>query len=467
MANITRRTNKDGSLSYLIRIYVDDRGDGRQITKSTTWKPPFNMRPLAAEKEAQRQAILFEEKIRKGLIPYAGSTTFEDYANTWVKNEPLAPKTRDRYVELLQRVNPAIGHIKLEKLQAHHLEEFYRNLAEPGVNLSDNYATSNKLTEIMKKRKLTKAGIGRSAGISASTVNLACRGKHIRIEKAAQISAALGMDLKDAFDVHKSTGSLSEKTIHHHHQLISAVLSKAKRERLVSFNVAKEHATAPKRPHTEAKYLDDKDARLFLEAVEKEEDIRIKAALTLLLFTGVRRGELCGFSWSDFDEEKHSIYVRRAMQYQKGKGIVEVPTKNESSIRRIDIPMYVVKILIKYKKWWNEHRLMYGSAWQGEAERLFIQDNGKPINPETINGWLGRVTEKNNMPHISPHCLRHTFATLQLAAGVDIRTLQARTGHAQASTLINIYSHAIDSAQEAASIALENVLLNSGKENRA
>ena len=63
------------------------------------------------------------------------------------------------------------------------------------------------------------------------------------------------------------------------------------------------------------------------------------------------------------------------------------------------------------------------------------------------------------MPHITPHSFRHTFATLQIASGVDIRTLQSRTGHTQVSTLMNTYGHALKRAQVQASNALENVLL--------
>jgi integrase len=62
------------------------------------------------------------------------------------------------------------------------------------------------------------------------------------------------------------------------------------------------------------------------------------------------------------------------------------------------------------------------------------------------------------LEHFTPHSLRHTFSTLQIAAGVDIRTLQARTGHAQASTLTNIYAHSLKSAAEAASDALDDIL---------
>lgn len=149
----------------------------------------------------------------------------------------------------------------------------------------------------------------------------------------------------------------------------------------------------------------------------------------------------------------------RAFQYQSHHGIVEVPTKNASSVRAIKVPIFVLELLNESHLWWNEQRLKYGKVWQGKEQRLFIQDDGKPINPDTINYWLNKFLKQNHFEHITPHSLRHTFTTLQIAAGVDIQTLQARTGHAQASTLANIYSHAIKSAQEAASDTLENVLL--------
>jgi integrase len=114
-------------------------------------------------------------------------------------------------------------------------------------------------------------------------------------------------------------------------------------------------------------------------------------ALTLLLFTGLRRCELCGLSWSDIDYNKRIIHVRRASQVQVGKGITEVPTKNASSTRDIDVPTYIIDMLRFYRSWWDGHRLTYKEVWQGEAERLFIQEDGKPINPDTINNCLDKV----------------------------------------------------------------------------
>ncbi len=460
MPNITPSLNKDKSTSYLIRVYVDENGTGHQITKSMTWRPPENMRPTAAEKEVNKQALLFEDRVRHGLACFAASTKFEDYANAWVENTPLAFKTRERYRELLQRINAAIGHIKLEKLQAHHLEELYRHLAESGMNERDRYAVSDKLDAVMKDRHLSRATLGKLARLSASTVSAAARKQKINPETAKKISDALKLKIDDVFTLHESTLSLSDKTILHHHRLISAILAKAKKERLIPFNVAKEHATAPKVAKKEALYLDDEQAREFLSLLLNEPDIRAKTALVILLFTGVRRGELCGLSWQDIDETKQCINVIRASQYQSHRGVREVPTKNESSIRSIDVDMFVFELLDEYKIWWNKQRLLYGKDWQGKEQRLFIQEDGKPINPDTINYWMTKFLKKNNFKHITPHSLRHTFATLQITAGdVDIRTLQSRTGHAQASTLVNTYSHVIKSAQKTASASLKNVLL--------
>lgn len=463
MPNITKRTNKDGSTSFLIRVYVDETGAGHQITKSMTWRPPANMRPSTAEKEAGKQAALFEEKVKRGMAAFDAKTTFGEYAANWVENAQIAPKTKQGYEGLLKRILPSLGHIRLEKLQAHHLEVFYKNLAEKGMNQKKQYAVAEQLGQTMKARKLSGEQLAAAAGISAASVQAAVNGKHVRASTAEKISAALNVPAGELFHFYQSELGLSENSIMHYHRLISAVLEKAKRERLVPFNVAREHATAPKVPHKEAKYLDDGQARAFLSLLLNEEDLRVIVALVLLLFTGVRRGELCGISWPDLDEERQLVHILRASQYQPGKGVVEVPTKNKSSVRAVKVPAFIFELLTLYRAWWNAQKVLYGKSWKGQAQRLFIQQDGSPINPDTINFWMNKFLEKHHLEHITPHSLRHTFATLQIAEGVDVRTIQSLTGHAQASTLVNIYSHAIKSRQAAASGTLEAVLLPADK----
>lgn len=459
MANITKRIGKNGNVSYLIRVFIDENSTGKQKFKSMTYKPAPGMTEKQIDKELHRKATLFEEKVKSGLVSIDGNITFEAYAEKWLETQPLALSTRNRYKGLLKRINPAIGHIRLEKLKAHHLDMFYKNLAEDGVKEKGCFATSKCLGEIMKDRKLSLEKLAKMADVAPSTVGAARKGSRISTEKANQIAAALDLKTIEVFSIVENTGKLSPKTIREHYVLISAILAKAKKERLVPFNEAAEFSTPPKVRRTEAAYLDRNEASYLIEKLLKEDDIRTKTSIILLVCSGLRRGELCGLTWDDINFQNNTISVNKALQYQPGNGIIIVPTKNDSSQRTIKIPGWVMPILSDYKKWWYSERFKNGSMWKGKQQFLFIQKDGKPINPDTVNFWLDKFKSKYpELPHFTPHSLRHTFATLQITAGVDIRTLQARTGHAQASTLLNTYSHAIQSAEEAAANALGDML---------
>ncbi len=462
MASISERRNKDGTTSFRMRVFVDDAA-GKQTLRSATWKAPAAMRPTTAEKEAQRRAVIFEERVRRGLVAFDGGTTLGEYAAEWVKNEQLAPTTRERYRGLLVRIDAALGGIRLEKLQPHHLEAFYRNLEEDGINQRGTFAFSPTLAAVLKKRHIRRASVEKASGLSHASVGAACLGKHISISTAEKIARALNVAPEKLFTLHRGTGKLAPNTIRYYHALLSAVLSKAEREGLIARNPAR-LVDAPKTEHKEARYLTDVQAREFLEKLELEPDVRVKTALMLLLFTGARRGELCGLSWGDIDEENHLVHIRRTSQYQRGKGVVEAKTKTPSSVRAIQVPRLVMTQLMEYRIWWNKSRALFGREWKGQTERLFVRDNGAPLNPDTVNFWLKRFLKKNGLPHVTPHSLRHTFATLEITAGVDIRTLQSLTGHAQASTLLNIYSHALKSKQAAACKALEGVLIPAGQQ---
>ena len=114
-----------------------------------------------------------------------------------------------------------------------------------------------------------------------------------------------------------------------------------------------------KLPHKESAFLDDKQAQEFLAIVLKEEDIRVRASLILLLFTGMRKGELCGLRWSDIIDDTQIIHIKRASQYIVKKGVIEVPTKNRSSVRAAKVPLFVIETLTEYRVWWNSQKLIY------------------------------------------------------------------------------------------------------------
>ena len=460
MANITKRTNKAGEVSFLIRAFVAWGSDGKQITKSMTWKPPAGMKPSAAEKQAHKEAALFEEKIKSGTVTIDGKIKFADYAARWMEAAELRPKTAESYKFLFIRINEAIGHIPLEKLRVEHIQSFIKNLKEDGVSKCQKCVPLDGFRGAFEALGISKSEFAERAGVFAKTVANTLKGWKAEKSSADKMCAVLGCDTEKLFKV--SAAKLSDETISKHYKLIHNLLKSAKKSRIIP-HVVTEFMDAPKKKKKEARHLDDEQARVFLAAVLAEPDIRIKAAFSILLFTGIRIGELCGLSWSDIDMVGNTVHVRKQSIYVPRQGVQESETKTTGSVRSITTTPFLMGILAEYRTWWNEYRGKLGDSWQGEAERLFIQVDGKPIHPVTINMWLAKFVDRHSFPYITPHSLRHTFVTLQIAAGVDIRTIQARTGHSQAATLLNVYSHAIQSAQDKAALAMDNMLMPIGE----
>lgn len=474
MATVRKRVSKKGIISYYIRSFDGYDSNGKQIERTKTWKPKAGMSERQIEKELQRQIVMFEEEVSNGAC-FDNNTRFAEYAWNWLENNKppqLAPKTYERYKALLVNICAGIGEIKLCKLQSHHLQEFYNNLRENGIKKIGSYAYSDKLSDFVRSNSITRAKLSELSGVSATTVSSACRGLRVSMESAEKISAALGFRVNKLFEVHSETSGLSSKTILHHHRLISTILAQAARDRIVPFNVAdKNYMKAPKLERKEAVFLDDKQVREVLELLDNE-PLKWKLAMYLLIFGGMRRGELMGLEWSDIDFENHVIHIRQTSQYVKGMGIITKSPKNDSSERTIKLSEMVFKLLEQYRSYWLKLRdeltgywkpfieitLADGSKKTVRNDRLFIKDDTTPMNPDSLTEWVSKFVKKNNLPHFSPHSLRHTHATILIANGVNIPTVSRRLGHSSISTTTKVYAHAIQSADEIASEVIDDRL---------
>lgn len=474
MATVKKHTAKNGKVTYYIRCFDGYDSSGKQIERSMTWKPDEKMTERQIEKELQRQIVLFEQSVKCGSY-FDPNTRFQDYAEVWLENNrppQLAPKTYERYKSLLKNINAAIGHIKLVKLQSHHLQEFYNNLREKGIKQVGSYAASKELNVILKKKKLTREGFAKQCELSSTTISAACRGKQISITSAEKIAATLHIPVKQLFYIHSEGSGLSSKTILHHHRLISSILAQATRDRLVPYNVAdKNYMKAPKLEHKEAAFLDDQQVIQVLELLNQE-PIKWKTALYLLIFSGMRRGELMGLEWYDIDFEHHVIHIHNTSQYVPGLGIITKCPKTDTSERTIKLTKNVFDVLKEYRAYWLNLRSNMQDSWHDTIEitlvdgtkkyihndRLFIKDDSTPMHPDSLTDWTKKFVEKNHLPHFSPHSLRHTHASLLIAGGVNIPTVSRRLGHSSIATTTKVYVHAIQSADEIASDILEEKL---------
>lgn len=184
----------------------------------------------------------------------------------------------------------------------------------------------------------------------------------------------------------------------------------------------------------------------------------------LAVYTGLRKSELLALTWSDIDFDRDLLQVSKAVTVVDGTQICKVP-KTRASNRTVSIPHFLTLRLHKLQIQQTEYRLKWGSSWQGR-NWVFIQDNGRMTNYSTPYQALHDVVlrynagkkEDEQFPPIPFHGLRHTAASLLIAGHLDVKTVSARLGHAQTSTTLNIYTHALQEGDWKAAEILEDIL---------
>ncbi len=246
--------------------------------------------------------------------------------------------------------------------------------------------------------------------------------------------------------------------IRHVHTLVRMVLGQAVREGILTVNIAdRSHFDPPRSERREPVFLELEEARQYIQAALQEEDMRLRCCILLFLYTGMRREELCGLEWEDIQFQACRIAIHRASVYIPGKGLITKAPKNDSSARLIQADPLVFAALQEYREWCEVRQKAAGELWR-ETERLFVRENGQPLLPETTAIWVRRFAKKHGLRPVTPHKLRHTYATLQIFYGTDIRTVADSLGHSTPATTLNIYSHQVRSAAEKAAEAMSAML---------
>ncbi|MBE6728084.1 MAG: helix-turn-helix domain-containing protein [Ruminococcaceae bacterium] len=452
MATVEKRGN-----SYRITVSAGYDITGKQIKKRYTWTPEYGMTERQIKKELERQKVKFEERVQSGQI-MDSSIRFADFAEYWLAEyaeKQLRPRTVARYKDMLTLINRIIGNIRLERLQPKHLIELYNDIEKNGSRRGATLKAKVDIANLLKKRKMSRAALAKKAGVGARTVSAVTLGETITEKSALSIAKALEMPLKTLFEPIGEPKALSGKTILHHHRLVSSILEKAVKWQVIFSNPCS-RVEPPKAERKEAEYLDEIQAQELLNCLQAE-PLQYRAMITVLLYSGMRRGELCGLEWSDIDFNNNLIDISRSSLYLNGRGVFDDETKTQSSKRVIKVPDEVIEVLRQHQKEQITTRLKLGDKWIN-SNKIFTQWNGKAIHPCTVSAWFSDFIKKNNLPPIHLHSLRHTNATLLIASGVDLRTVSKRLGHSNMTTTSNVYAHAIKSADERAAELLGNIL---------
>ena len=263
-------------------------------------------------------------------------------------------------------------------------------------------------------------------------------------------------DLRKLYDTLKQRGrvhprpgqsrGLSTTTVHSIHTTLHHALKSAVDQRLLPYNSA-DHVAPPKVAHKTMSILNDKQMDIFLSAVDQ--DPIWKDFFYTELTTGLRLGEICGLMWSDFNERKGALSIRRTLHKEKGGRLVVGDPKTCAGTRTIVLPSSTAELRRRRKKA-SYSPWIFHNPLQPEA----------PMNPSTAYHQLKKILTESSLPDIRFHDLRHTFATASLEHSMDVKTLPTIIGHVSSSTTLNIYAHVTDEMQRTAASKIDLVCVS-------
>ena len=205
--------------------------------------------------------------------------------------------------------------------------------------------------------------------------------------------------------------------------LISEVLDAAVEDKLIERNpAASKRVFIPSEKKTERDALTREQLLDIIRKVSSLENSTQKRFISLLLFTGMRRGEVLGLRWEDIDVDEGFISVTRAVSYTTNQPIISTP-KTKNGIRKIPIDPQLIQLL------------------QPMGTSGYVIGGDAPYTKTVFVRMFNQIREKIDLHGATPHVFRHSYLSMLNQAGVDPKTIQAIGGHGNIMMTFNRYVH--------------------------
>jgi integrase len=250
-------------------------------------------------------------------------------------------------------------------------------------------------------------------------------------------------------------GGLDPKTVLETHVILHKALRDACKRGLVVRNVASD-AEAPKRrrPNGELRAWTAPQLQAFLQVARND---RLFPAFWLAANTGMRRGELLGLRWGDIDVAGGHLSVNRSLN-SVGYELHETRGKTTNSRRWIDLDDVTIVVLAR----WRDTLANDFGHVLADDDHVFCTPEGGPVHPDRLTQIFGRLVHAAPVPRLRLHDLRHTHATLLLKAGVPIKVVSERLGHATPGFTMATYQHVLPGMQAEAARTFASVIASTG-----
>lgn len=389
MASIQANFKNGTVVSFKFRAFLERDKNGKQIVRCTTWKPDKDMSEKRLYKKAEEEAAIWEHQI------------LEQYENEKNMFKPSAILFED-FVERIWMPSQS---------------------AERGCR-----ATTIEFRGYMLKVILPYLGKTKLSDISDRTVQMY-------------------MDyLKNTYRTPQNR-HVSQQTMKHHYSTLNLIFAHAVKLGYIEQNPMSK-VEAPKLTRHKVDALTRGEVSTFIREIENL-PLSQQTMYTLLLTTGLRRGELFGLQWKDVDFSNKLLHVERNVTYTSLSGVVVGLPKTETGIRVVPLTERALTLLEEYKQ---------SEAPLDEKAYLFhaVDNPTIPRDPTYLTKHMKKFMKRVGLPDMSPHDLRHTCASIMLQSGADIKSVQDMLGHADASTTLNFYAVSnIDNMRESARRAFE------------
>ena len=254
---------------------------------------------------------------------------------------------------------------------------------------------------------------------------------------------------------------LALTSVHHVHAVLNKLLNDAERKGLVLRNVARladaPSLTAARSKSPEMTVWTPAELQQFLRCIAGN---RNEALFRLMALTGLRRSEVAGLRWSDLDLARRRLVVNQAATVVDRVEVLSAP-KTRRSRRVLDLDPDTVTLLERHHLHQREEYLRFGVTATA-SDRVFTNEIGDPIRPDSIGQAFRRLVTDAGVPVIRLHDLRHTHASHLLMAGINIKVVSERLGHASVSFTLDSYAHVMPGQQAEAAAAAAALLSGHG-----
>ena len=188
------------------------------------------------------------------------------------------------------------------------------------------------------------------------------------------------------------------------------------------------------------------ELKKFLD-VAKDTSLKKYTLFRLLAFSGMRIGECLALTWHDLDYKNNTIAINKT--YAKTNNGIKIQTpKTKASIRKVSLDVETIQVLKEWQLNQRKQLLKVGINAMNKRQLIFSNNKNSFIANETVRLAIHQIAKKAGIYPITTHGFRHTHATLLFASGMDIKQVQARLGHSNVQTTLNIYTHAIQDKQD-------------------